>query len=267
MDKDLAAIMETDVDPETLIEKESAPSEETETPEPEAETEQEPEAEEPEKKQTGLDKRFRKLTTKISTLESRALAAEREAEELRRQHQPLPAEPTLEQFDYDEEQHNRAMIRHYAKLEVDKVRQEEQQRTQRTQKQRIADDFAKRIEEANIEGYAEKMENLVLSFDETNPMPWTMVEAIQYEEKGPQVVAYLSANTEQAHKIAAMPPLKQAAEIGKISARLSQSSPQQKTKAPPPVQTAGSGGALSTPLEKITDIDQMMAKLNAMDDI
>ncbi len=271
-DKELAAIMESDADLETMVTEGSAPPEveaPEETPEIEAvESEETPEAvEEPEKKQTGIDKRFRKLTTKISTLESRAEAAERERDLLQQKLQPIEAEPTLEQFDYDEEAHNRAMIRHYAKLEVNQVRQEEQQRKQEASKKRVAEDFAHRVDEAGIEGYEEKMETLIMSFTESNPMPWTMVEAIQLEEKGPEVVAFLSANTDKAHSIATMPALKQAAEIGKISAMLSQSSPKQTTKAPPPVETAGSGGALSTPLDKITDIDQMMAKLETMDDI
>jgi hypothetical protein len=65
-------------------------------------------------------------------------------------------------------------------------------------------------------------------------------------EKGPQLVYHLAKHPEKVHELNSMSPPRQAAEIGRLEARLSKSEPKKETKAPPPVPPLRS----SAPIEE-----------------
>jgi hypothetical protein len=64
-------------------------------------------------------------------------------------------------------------------------------------------------------------------------------------DKGPQLSYYLAKHPEKVHELNALSPRRQAAEIGRLEARLSTVAPKKETKAPPPVAPL-KGGMTST---------------------
>jgi len=73
-----------------------------------------------------------------------------------------------------------------------------------------------------------------------------MAETIQSSDIGPELAYYLGSNPKDAHRIASLPPLSQAKEIGKIEAKLAADPPMKKTTSAPapitPVTARSSGG-------------------------
>jgi hypothetical protein len=78
------------------------------------------------------------------------------------------------------------------------------------------------------------------------PVTETMAQTIQSSDIGPDVIYHLGSNPKEAERIARLPPLLQAREIGKIEARLGANPPAKKTStAPAPIApvTARTSGA------------------------
>jgi hypothetical protein len=73
-------------------------------------------------------------------------------------------------------------------------------------------------------------------------------------EKGPQLAYYLAKHPEKVHELNDLPPHRQAAEIGRLEARLSKSEPRKVTNAPPPVPLLKSNTQAE---EKEKDPDKM----------
>jgi hypothetical protein len=75
-----------------------------------------------------------------------------------------------------------------------------------------------------------------------------MAETIQYSDIGPDLAYWLGTNPKEADRIARLPPLMQAREIGKIEVKLADNPPVKKTtSAPTPISpvTARSSGSPS----------------------
>jgi hypothetical protein len=72
-----------------------------------------------------------------------------------------------------------------------------------------------------------------------------MAETIQTSDVGPDVAYFLGSNPKEADRIARLPPILQAKEIGKIEARLASDPPVKKSSSAPspisPVTARGSG--------------------------
>jgi len=69
-------------------------------------------------------------------------------------------------------------------------------------------------------------------------------------EKGPQLAYYLAKHPEKVHELNDLPPHRQAAEIGRLEARLSKTEPKKVTKAPPPVPPLKSNTSAEPEKEK-----------------
>jgi hypothetical protein len=94
------------------------------------------------------------------------------------------------------------------------------------------------------------------------PVTAEMAEVIQTSEMGPQVAYYLGKNPIVAQTISQLPPVMQAAELGKIEARLDQERKQVKeppkvSQAPPPPPTiaASEPGNVEKDPTKMTDAE------------
>ena len=225
--------------PET---EESAPSEEQE------ETQQEEIPSEP-VKVDGFQKRINTVTRQKYAAENRADAAEEELRRLKVERPVLVGDvPTLEAFDYDEDKFQDAKIKHQVAQEVSKFRQESEVNQAETVRNQASAEFARKVKEANIEGYAEAIGNLV----ESAPIPSEVLTMIQQDEKGPELAYYLATNLDIASEIAEATPMQAALKLGKISARLAAQPKKKLTKAPKPVETAGSGGGSGKSMEDMT---------------
>jgi hypothetical protein len=189
------------------------------------------------KRKPWWEKRFDELTADKHAERRRAEAAERRLQALEQQASP-PAKAEAPEYYDDPEGYNRWIIEQ-AKAEV-------------------REEFTR---EKTVSTYAErvaKAREAKPDFDSvtTNPdlkITPTMAEVIVESDIGPEVAYHLGTNPQEAARIAALPLARQAAELGRLEAKLSQppAAPAQRTPPPPPPQTVGgiSAGLAKSPEE------------------
>lgn len=232
---------------ETVIE-ESAPSEETQ--EENNEFEQTPLEGKP-TQTTGFQKRINKVTADKYREKQRADALQAELEKVRQEAatvQPVDKAPKLEDFDYDEDAFLDAKVQHQVSKATAKIAADNDARAAAIRRDQAAATFAEKVAKSGIEDYSETIQNLV----EAVPLPAKLVDAIQIDEKGPELAYYLGKHLDVADRLANTDPLAAALELGKISAGLSNKRTKQTTKAPDPVKPAGSGGVSTKSQDKMT---------------
>ncbi len=214
------------------------------------------------KEQKGLKKRFRELTTKITTLEAEKDAAywkgKAEALELVRRSAPqeepkkpeapppviLPPKPRKEDFkdadgDEDPDAYYEALVDWRADAKF-KEREavaafEAKQAAERSEADKIKDWFD--AAEAKYPDFPtrERMPNLAIS-------P-AMADAIMDSDKGHEIAYHLGKNPAEAARIAKLSPVAAIREIGKLEDKLSKLPPKTITNAPPPIKPVEAGAA------------------------
>jgi hypothetical protein len=121
---------------------------------------------------------------------------------------------------------------------------------------------AERQQAAVLEAYQDREEDARGKYDDFeqvayNPnLPVTdyMAQAIQASDIGPDVIYHLGSNPKEAHRIANLPPILQAKEIGKIEARLAADPPAKRTStAPAPLAPVSTTRSSSGPRYDTTD--------------
>ncbi len=97
--------------------------------------------------------------------------------------------------------------------------------------------------QARMEKFAETHPEVIeFATDRGSPINGAMGAAIALSDQGPQVLLYLSENTDEAMKIYKMHPSRAAAEIGKIEDRLAaKPAPAKPSKVPEPLAPVGQG--------------------------
>jgi hypothetical protein len=119
------------------------------------------------------------------------------------------------------------------------------------------DAWAERIAEAR-----ERMPDFEQIFDGNVPISEVMADLIVESETGPEVAYYLGKNRHIAARIAALPPVEAAREMGRLEARLTLPKPKQVSSTPKPPQTvAGKPHQALPPLEQETDYERFRARL------
>lgn len=105
-----------------------------------------------------------------------------------------------------------------------------------------------------LDVYHEKEEDARVRYDDFEqvaynpnlPVTDVMAQTIQSSDNGPDVIYWLGSNPKEAGRIAALPPILQAREIGRIEAKLAASPPVKKTSNAPapinPIANARSSG-------------------------
>ena len=250
-----ASPLETEALPVEIVEEDATNSEENDDSQ-----EAEP------KKLGGVAKRIGELTALRHEAERRAEAAEKREQQVRdmldRQLQPkkpeavpepqkATTEPKLDQFATYEE-----YVAAVADYRVE-------QRFQRLEQERQAEEAVKQKAEVQtgFQRKASEFKEQVADFEQVayNPsLPITdvMADALNYSEKGPQVLYHLGKHPEEAQRIAELSvrsPVAAAIELGKLEERLSLPQPRTTTQAPPPIRplSGGSGSAIVDP-DKMT---------------
>ena len=120
--------------------------------------------------------------------------------------------------------------------------------------QLIAQREAAKQQAAITEAYYDLEEDIRSKYDDFDqvaynpnlPVTEYMAQSIQASDVGPEVIYWLGSNPKEAGRIAQLPPILQAKEIGKIEASLSSNPPVKKTStAPAPIApvTARTSGA------------------------
>ena len=105
----------------------------------------------------------------------------------------------------------------------------------------IAQYEATKQQQALLSKYSEREEEALEKYDDfervaynpTLPVTDNMALAIQASDQGPDVLYWLGSNPKEARRIAELPPILQAKEIGKIEATLAANPPAKKTSSAP----------------------------------
>lgn len=189
--------------------------------------------------------------------ELRAWRAEQEARQqpAAQTQQAATDEPTLEQFNYDIEAFQRALIKHELENRDSQVKQAESTRRQAeiaaTYNQKVAD-FAD-----DHPDFPEVVGSIAY------PLSRDLEAAIMAHPNGPQIAYHLGNNDDDAFQLAAIQPHLAVAAVERLAKRLAAAqptpqanptpSPKPVSKAPAPVPTVGGRSPVEIPPEKMTD--------------
>lgn len=209
--------------------------------------------EEPEPKRSRVQERIDELTRdKYTLLQDRDYWRQKAlAEEKPKEPEPeSPKEPQLEDFSDTEDylKAHASWTRSYIGYERQRTIQEA-----REQAQREAENQRKQASQQQVQGqWAERMNEARTRLDgfdaiALNPnitVNETMADVIMDSDKGPDLLYHLGKYPEKAARIAAMPPSRAAAALGKLEAEvMSQKTPKSSNAPPPPKPERGSGEA------------------------
>lgn len=115
---------------------------------------------------------------------------------------------------------------------------------------------------ALLDTYHEKEEDARSRYDDFEqvaynpnlPVTDVMAQTIQASDNGPDVIYWLGSNPKEAGRIASLPPILQAREIGKIEAKLASNPPVKKTStAPAPIAPIAGARSTGSPAYDTTD--------------
>lgn len=179
-----------------------------------------------EKKQDNLQERIDKLVAARREAQEQAEYWKRKAEEEPQQQAEFTPGKSLADFDYDEGAYSKYLVEESRKAAQSEV-QTSLERDRQARRQ--AEFIAKESEFADgIDDYDRVTRNPALRI--TNDM----VEAVQLSEQGPAVLYYLGKNPDVTSKLADLPPLAMAREIGRIEANELRKPGKSTTNAPAP---------------------------------
>ena len=188
--------------------------------------------------QAELDAIIQKRIAKVeATAERRALKAYADKlEAMQRQQQPAPqhqydGKPTMGQY---------ANVEDYVEAVTDwKLAQRDQ-----VAQQRAAEMSQKQVMSKTEKIYAEAAKIEGFDRDEFDSLPLTtpVAQAIIDSDIAPQLMVHLANNPSEAARIANLSPTRQAAEIGKLEAKLQVTKDIKASSAPPPIKPVGSRG-------------------------
>ncbi len=175
--------------------------------------------------------RIQDLSRRARDAEERAAALEKRVEEL------TAARPKEGDFS-DPAEFDRASLRHAVKeARADELKAE------REQAARQAADAKKEIwQEQVTEARAVYSDFDAVALNPNLPISQTMGDVIADSQRGADIAYFLGKNPDEAKRIAGMPPIQAARELGRIEAELTPK-PRKISNAPPPVETVGSRGS------------------------
>ncbi len=192
-----------------------------------------------------FERRLDKARRREATALAQAEALARENEELRRKAIPEDTEgmPKIEDFDYDGDKYGAAM-RDWTEKRVT-ARIAEQQRNQTAEQ--MHGNLMSKWEQAT-EAASDKFEDFAEVVGELQPNS-PMAIAIMESENGPEVAYHLAKNVKEFERIAALPPVSQVREIGRLEAKLlapAVETPPTPSKAPAPTEPVSTGPAVKS---------------------
>lgn len=211
----------------------------------------------------GVQKRIDKITRQRYDAE-REVAALRQQLEQRPEAQPInTAEPTLEQFEFDDDKYNSALVDYRVNkaLEVrDAQRTTSQQQAHQNE---VLQNFEARRQQTLIQGVTahDDFEEVAIDNPDLQITP-QMADIITDSDVGHEIAYHLGQNVQEAAKIAQLTPLKQAAAIARIEAQLAAKPTKKISKASAPVKTVGSTGSSPTKIDPKTDYAKWAAERN-----
>jgi len=227
---------------------------------PEAEKLKEPAEEpEPEPKGTGFQKRINKVTADKWEATRRAEAAEAKLAEMQQAStEKQNAEPTLKDFDYDEQAYNSALIEHKVDLRIKASASTSKEEERKRDNERLLKDFDKKAVK-----YAELKPDFADVISKVPTLQPAVLQAVMSEQNGPELAYFLGNHLDIADSIANMNPVAAAVEVGKLSMKLAEPIKIKPSSAPEPISgLSTSGGHVSSSMDDEMSIDDWMKTYN-----
>lgn len=199
----------------------------------------------------------------IHKLQSRVKELEESLHSLQAKGPQKTPEPTLEQSNFDQGAHARAMAEWAAQEAVGQYKFTQQQETAQRRLQEVTDGYNAKV--ASFTAEHPDFQEKVLA------IPYQPSEAVQLaimtHEKGPEIAYALANDDDLAFQLASIQPHLAAAAVERVASRLTaapevpttpqpvapQATVRPVSKAPPPVQTVSGKSPTETPPEKMTD--------------
>ncbi len=183
--------------------------------------------------------RINKITAEKYAEKRRAEELERLLAEARSKIPPMPPasnEPKLEDYDYDEQKYQAALIDH----KVNQKAQEIQEQAQRAQQERDAQATQQLFNQraAKVREKVPDYDQLMMSIP---PLPDETFNAILAHEKGPEIAVHLAKHLDVADEIATMSPSQAGMKLGMIISQLSEK-PVSTSQAPDPIEPISQAG-------------------------
>lgn len=203
-----------------------------------APVEEEDESEVAKEPTDSFQSRINKVTADKYAEKRRADELQKKIDELQSKSKPEEAKPTLESFDYDEDQYNQANISYQVQQELKKQNELQKQQTTQQQEQQKATEFNERIAKFGKDDFAEKANSVP-------NLPSGVADALVNSDNGPALIYHLAEHLDVADSISNMSPSQAMMELGRISANLSVKKSIKPSAAPEPIKTLKSGGVIS----------------------
>ena len=217
---------------ETEVEEEEATASEVEDTEAEEAEEEEPK---PKPKGKSAHRRIGELT-RIKHEQAQRI------KELEAQQAPLEAPKEDDFNEYND------YVAARSKYEARVAYREERAAEKNIQAERERMDQDVQFQEKLLDGRDKYDDFEEVAFAKELPITDSVIEALKETDKPDEVIYYLGKNPDEAARIATMrSPLKQAAALGKLEAKISAPKPKRKTNAPPPIETLKGGTSVKAP--------------------
>ena len=190
-------------------------------------------------------RRFERKIDKLhrQAAEARARAELAESQLKARETTAKPADtgaPKLEQFDYDPEKYAKAYAEHEKKLAEKEWEGRQRTAEQTKQREKLLTSWEEKAEQGRDK--YDDFDTIVGELQPTGPLIMAIMKA------EPDVAYFLGKNQKEAERIAALEPIDQILEIGRLGAKLAAEpeKPKAPSKAPAPIKPLSGAGSHAT---------------------
>lgn len=258
-------------DEESEAKVESAPQQEKAImdKEPEQKDSLEEQQEDVEPSINGVQKRINKVTADKYRYRDERDKLQQELDRLKSEIEAKvepPKRPAIEDFDYDDEAFQEALVDYKLEVREQKLRADKAKSQQLELEQKQKESQEQRALELQ-KNFAEKAKEIIQvkpDFEETLQQVPTLnhdvLMAVLADERGPDIAYYLGKNLDIADGLASMNPIEAAVEIGRLSVKLAQPKQVKVSSAPEPIEPVKSGGAIESNMGDEMPIEEWMAK-------
>jgi hypothetical protein len=197
------------------------------------------------KGQARLERKLNKLYRERAEAQARADLLERQLQERTKVEQQPSGRPKFEEFNYDPEKYSEALEKWASENAVKSIEAKRTQEAQQAAQKALATSWEKKV--ARAEDKYDDFDTVVGDLKPTTPWAHAVIQA----DNGDDVAYHLGKNLAEAQRIAALDPITQILEIGRLSAKLAAAPPQKQvlSNAPKPITAlqGGTGGAKGEP--------------------
>jgi hypothetical protein len=242
-------------EPQLNAEVSAAPAQIEQLPDPDPDPEEDEPDARPKKLSRGLQERFGELTSRISAERAARAHAERRA---------MAAESLIQRM-------GPGAGRQGASVSAPPPRDLERMVEARAQQIVAAHAFTAKsnaIHQAGVQAYPDFQDriNELQAHGVLSPQRPGFLAALMQSDHPEKVLHHLGGDPEAARQIAGMPPLKQAAELAKLSVRIGQQGHRPVSQAPAPISPIGGASARGfNPSDDSVPIDQWMREMDKRD--